>query len=153
MDEKLSHAVNEAFVQMHSKGLIYRDNRLVNWCCTLKTAISDIEASAPHVSLDWARRGKRRCQLSSTSATRVDVCSSSEAGLVEGDLSATRGFSTAATMESLDECDVGRESPKRGGRTNRLSSSPSSTSSSLHHQCHHPPPAPASAPRMILWDN
>ena len=24
-------------------GLIYRDNRLVNWCCALKTAISDIE--------------------------------------------------------------------------------------------------------------
>ena len=70
MDEKLSHAVNEAFVQMHSKGLIYRDNRLVNWCCTLKTAISDIEASAPLVSLDWARRGKRRCQLSSTNARR-----------------------------------------------------------------------------------
>ena len=32
MDPKLSHAVNEAFVQMHAKGLIYRDNRLVNWC-------------------------------------------------------------------------------------------------------------------------
>mmetsp|Transcript_39595 Transcript_39595/g.54985 ORF Transcript_39595/g.54985 Transcript_39595/m.54985 type:complete len:1218 (+) Transcript_39595:50-3703(+) len=43
MDPKLSVAVNEAFVRMHSTGLIYRDNRLVNWCCTLKTAISDIE--------------------------------------------------------------------------------------------------------------
>jgi hypothetical protein len=59
MDEKLSHAVNEAFVQMHSKGLIYRDNRLVNWCCTLKTAISDIEASAP-VSLNWKGGGSGR---------------------------------------------------------------------------------------------
>ena len=28
---------------MPGAGLIYRDNRLVNWCCALKTAISDIE--------------------------------------------------------------------------------------------------------------
>jgi len=43
MDETRSNAVNEAFVRMHEKGLIYRDNRLVNWCCKLKTAVSDIE--------------------------------------------------------------------------------------------------------------
>jgi valyl-tRNA synthetase len=52
MDAKLSLAVNEAFVQMHAKGLIYRDNRLVNWCCTLNTAISDIEVD--HVDMDGA---------------------------------------------------------------------------------------------------
>lgn len=43
MDELLSKAVKEAFVVMHGRGLIYRENRLVNWCCKLKTAISDIE--------------------------------------------------------------------------------------------------------------
>lgn len=43
MDEQLSTAVGEAFVRLHSEGLIYRENRLVNWDCTLKTAISDIE--------------------------------------------------------------------------------------------------------------
>lgn len=43
MDDTRSNAVNEAFVQMYEKGLIYRDNRLVNWCCKLKTAVSDIE--------------------------------------------------------------------------------------------------------------
>mmetsp|Transcript_17760 Transcript_17760/g.29851 ORF Transcript_17760/g.29851 Transcript_17760/m.29851 type:complete len:1373 (-) Transcript_17760:276-4394(-) len=43
MDDKLSAAVNEAFVRMHEKKLIYRQVRLVNWCCTLKTCISDIE--------------------------------------------------------------------------------------------------------------
>jgi valyl-tRNA synthetase len=43
MDEVRSNAVNEAFVRMHEKGLIYRDNRLVNWCCKLRTAVSDIE--------------------------------------------------------------------------------------------------------------
>lgn len=35
--------VNEAFVRMHEKGVIYRSTRLVNWSCTLRSAISDIE--------------------------------------------------------------------------------------------------------------
>ena len=43
MDENLSAAVKEAFVRLHGEGLIYRDNRLVNWCCKLRTAVSDIE--------------------------------------------------------------------------------------------------------------
>ncbi|KAG2489910.1 hypothetical protein HYH03_011547 [Edaphochlamys debaryana] len=43
MDDKLSRAVKEAFVRMFEGGCIYRDNRLVNWCCRLKTAVSDIE--------------------------------------------------------------------------------------------------------------
>lgn len=43
MDEMLSKAVKEAFVNLHGRGLVYRDNRLVNWCVRLKTAISDIE--------------------------------------------------------------------------------------------------------------
>lgn len=43
MDEKMSTAVGEAFVRMHESGLIYRANRLVNWSCTLRSAISDIE--------------------------------------------------------------------------------------------------------------
>ena len=34
----------EAFVRMFEAGSIYRDNRLVNWCCRLRTAVSDIEA-------------------------------------------------------------------------------------------------------------
>ncbi|XP_033121226.1 valine--tRNA ligase-like isoform X2 [Anneissia japonica] len=43
MDPKLSRAVSEAFVRMHADGTIYRSNRLINWSCTLKSAISDIE--------------------------------------------------------------------------------------------------------------
>eukprot|EP00262_Sarcandra_glabra_P008440 TRINITY_DN2196_c1_g1_i2.p1 TRINITY_DN2196_c1_g1~~TRINITY_DN2196_c1_g1_i2.p1 ORF type:complete len:1056 (+),score=239.90 TRINITY_DN2196_c1_g1_i2:303-3470(+) len=43
MDEKRSKAVTEAFVRLYREGLIYRDHRLVNWDCTLRTAISDIE--------------------------------------------------------------------------------------------------------------
>lgn len=43
MDPKLCKAVAEAFVRLHDEGVIYRSNRLVNWSCTLKSAISDIE--------------------------------------------------------------------------------------------------------------
>uniref|UniRef100_A0A8C8VKB1 Valine--tRNA ligase n=1 Tax=Pelusios castaneus TaxID=367368 RepID=A0A8C8VKB1_9SAUR len=43
MDPKLSYAVQEAFVRLHEEGVIYRSKRLVNWSCTLHSAISDIE--------------------------------------------------------------------------------------------------------------
>jgi len=39
----MSTSVTEAFVRMFEKGLIYRHTRLVNWCCALKTALSDLE--------------------------------------------------------------------------------------------------------------
>ncbi|RUS22107.1 hypothetical protein BC937DRAFT_90361 [Endogone sp. FLAS-F59071] len=43
LDEPRSEAVRSAFVRLFDDGLIYRDTRLVNWCCTLETVISDIE--------------------------------------------------------------------------------------------------------------
>uniref|UniRef100_A0A5S6QX45 Valine--tRNA ligase n=1 Tax=Trichuris muris TaxID=70415 RepID=A0A5S6QX45_TRIMR len=43
MDEKMCRAVTEAFVRMHDDGTIYRSVRLVNWSCSLRSAISDIE--------------------------------------------------------------------------------------------------------------
>ncbi|CAN1779830.1 Valine--tRNA ligase, mitochondrial 1 [Linum perenne] len=43
MDEKRSRAITEEFVRLYEEGLIYRDHRLVNWDCTLRTAVSDIE--------------------------------------------------------------------------------------------------------------
>uniref|UniRef100_A0A182WBP2 valine--tRNA ligase n=1 Tax=Anopheles minimus TaxID=112268 RepID=A0A182WBP2_9DIPT len=43
MDTHQSVAVREAFVQLFDKGLIYRDRSLVNWSCTLESAISDVE--------------------------------------------------------------------------------------------------------------
>ncbi|XP_052146123.1 valine--tRNA ligase, mitochondrial 1-like [Oryza glaberrima] len=43
MDKPRSKAVTEAFVRLYKQGLIYRDYRLVNWDCTLRTAISDVE--------------------------------------------------------------------------------------------------------------
>ncbi|MHC4222615.1 MAG: valine--tRNA ligase, partial [Planctomycetota bacterium] len=43
MDEKLSRAVRVAFVKLWEKGLIYRGHRMVNWDCTLRSAIGDDE--------------------------------------------------------------------------------------------------------------
>lgn len=43
MDDNLSAAVREVFVQLYDDGLIYRGKRLVNWDPVLKTAISDLE--------------------------------------------------------------------------------------------------------------
>jgi len=43
MDDKLSRAVLEAFCRFHDDGLLYRANRLVNWSCALRSAISEIE--------------------------------------------------------------------------------------------------------------
>ncbi|KAI5190030.1 valyl-tRNA synthetase [Nematocida minor] len=43
MDEELSQAVTEAFVRFHEDGLIYRGNRLVNWCAKIQTTLSDLE--------------------------------------------------------------------------------------------------------------
>ena len=43
MDEGLSKAVEEVFIQLYDEDLIYRGNRLVNWDPKLHTAISDLE--------------------------------------------------------------------------------------------------------------
>ena len=43
MDERCSRAVREVFVNYYNKGLIYRGDRIVNWCPKCGTAISDAE--------------------------------------------------------------------------------------------------------------
>ena len=43
MDEGLSKAVREVFVTLYEEGLIYRGERLINWCPRCHTALSDIE--------------------------------------------------------------------------------------------------------------
>ncbi len=43
MDEGLSFAVRKVFVQLYDEGLIYRGERLINWCPRCLTALSDIE--------------------------------------------------------------------------------------------------------------
>ncbi|MEX0658758.1 MAG: valine--tRNA ligase [Egibacteraceae bacterium] len=43
LDEPRSRAVRAVFVELHDEGLIYRGNRLINWCPRCATALSDIE--------------------------------------------------------------------------------------------------------------
>ncbi|NLY17498.1 MAG: valine--tRNA ligase, partial [Clostridiaceae bacterium] len=43
MDENLSKAVTEVFVRLYEKGLIYRGKRIINWCPSCLTTISDAE--------------------------------------------------------------------------------------------------------------
>ena len=43
MDEGCSRAVTKVFVELYNKGLIYRGDRIINWCPECKTALSDAE--------------------------------------------------------------------------------------------------------------
>ncbi|MCX7708940.1 MAG: valine--tRNA ligase [Clostridia bacterium] len=43
MDEGLSEAVKEVFLRLYKKGLIYKGERITNWCPNCNTSISDIE--------------------------------------------------------------------------------------------------------------
>ena len=43
MDEDLSRAVREVFVRLYDEGMIYRGNRIVNWCPQDQTVLSDLE--------------------------------------------------------------------------------------------------------------
>ncbi|KAI9568346.1 tRNA synthetases class I-domain-containing protein [Boletus coccyginus] len=43
MNPSLSKAVIENFCQLHEGGILYRDNRLVNWCVRLNTTLSNLE--------------------------------------------------------------------------------------------------------------
>ncbi len=43
MDEGLSKAVKEVFVNLYNKGLVYQGSRIINWCPHCITALSDVE--------------------------------------------------------------------------------------------------------------
>ena len=43
MDEGCSKAVKEVFINLYNKGLIYKGNRIINWCPNCITALSDAE--------------------------------------------------------------------------------------------------------------
>ncbi len=43
MDEGCNKAVKEVFIKMYEEGLIYRGNRIINWCPDCRTSLSDAE--------------------------------------------------------------------------------------------------------------
>ena len=49
MDEGFSKAVLKVFVELHKRGLLYRDKRLVNWDPHFRSAISDLEVETKEV--------------------------------------------------------------------------------------------------------
>ncbi|HEX7875027.1 MAG TPA: valine--tRNA ligase [Sphingobium sp.] len=49
MDEGFSRAVIKTFVELHKRGLLYRDKRLVNWDPRFRSAISDLEVETQEV--------------------------------------------------------------------------------------------------------
>ena len=57
MDEGCSKAVREVFVRLYQKGLIYRGERIINWCPHCRTSISDAEVEfAEHDGFFWHLR-------------------------------------------------------------------------------------------------
>ena len=54
MDERCSKAVREVFVNLYEKGLIYQGSKIINWCPSCKTALSDAEVEyAEEPSFFW----------------------------------------------------------------------------------------------------
>ena len=49
MDDAYVRAVLKYFVHLYDRGLLYRDNRIVNWCPRCGSAISDLEVNHPEV--------------------------------------------------------------------------------------------------------
>jgi valyl-tRNA synthetase len=49
MDDDYVRAVLRYFVHLYDRGLLYRDNRIVNWCPRCASAISDLEVNHPEV--------------------------------------------------------------------------------------------------------
>ena len=49
LDEGLNKAVNKVFISLYEKGLLYRGDRIINWDCEAKTALSNIEVEHKEV--------------------------------------------------------------------------------------------------------
>lgn len=54
MNPALSTAVAETFVRLHDDGIIYRANRLVNWCVAMNTTLSNLEVRSFSTSLSFS---------------------------------------------------------------------------------------------------
>ena len=55
MDDGLSHAVREVFVRLYEEELIYRGDRIINWCPRCGTALAEIEVEYDDESEPMAR--------------------------------------------------------------------------------------------------
>ncbi len=62
MDKGCSRAVNEFFVRMYEKGLIYKGERIINWCPNCKTSLSDAEVEFKESEGKFWRIRYRLCE-------------------------------------------------------------------------------------------
>lgn len=52
LSQNMTKAVIENFCRLHEDGVIYRANRLVNWCVQLNTTLSNLEVRYPRLLLN-----------------------------------------------------------------------------------------------------
>jgi valyl-tRNA synthetase len=64
MDAGCNRAVTKVFVELYHKGLIYRGDRIINWCPDCKTALSDAE-------VEYAEQASQLCMYAMTRPTRA----------------------------------------------------------------------------------
>ena len=53
LDDGLSNAVEEVFIRLYEKGLIYKGHRIINWCPKSRTALSDEEVTYRQENGEW----------------------------------------------------------------------------------------------------
>ncbi|NDH56114.1 MAG: hypothetical protein EBY06_05495, partial [Burkholderiaceae bacterium] len=71
MDEGLSKAVLTIFKNLYDKGLIYRAERIINWCPRCLTALSDIEVEhqeidGEFVQITYGNAGENQISIATT---------------------------------------------------------------------------------------
>ncbi|TAM77408.1 hypothetical protein EPN44_03375, partial [bacterium] len=85
MDPELSAAVAKVFVELYREGLIYRGNRLINWCPTCASTLSDAEVEHEerdgmlwHIRYPLAEESDPSKQLGSPASLRAGGSSSDD---------------------------------------------------------------------------
>lgn len=73
MNPSLSKAVVETFCRLHEDGVLYRANRLVNWCVQLNTTLSNLEVRRPSASRSYLLKSFKVDQKQLTGRTLLNI--------------------------------------------------------------------------------
>ncbi len=78
MDEGLSEAVEEMFIRLYDRKLIYRGNYIINWCCRCHTALSDEESEHAETEgalylIRYPRKGGKKKDAVVVATTRPET--------------------------------------------------------------------------------
>jgi valyl-tRNA synthetase len=108
MDEGLSRAVLTIFKQLYDDGLIYRDNRIINWCPRCLTALSDIEVDHTDddgelVSIRYGSAGSNSAGSNSADPNSADPASGDPSIVVATTRAETMLGDTAVAVHPDDE--------------------------------------------------